>query len=670
MDCSKCNGYATMLLNMVQGSDPVNLLELHGFLEHFAYYVSFGKFNAGHQRYNAFKKFVSEISEISANDINMTIKTGQSRHENVISINMNNAIHRDEKGITVRIDNINGKKNNSNSSDVFIPYVNTFSDLKNKILRMKIELTEGSGFSKSLFDSQIETHILRDINSLNVGEKLNDDNLAYHSIFTNEFSVIIPPPYYDATSAVNANNIVREKLYESDSKVKDIVDDMSNHDVESEKDIFVIGGMIEKLESLADESFNDNTDNIKTVKDLLTQLTDGMELFTLRDMVAFPSSIIAKLLKSPLNSDHELVMRVLDTYLCYFRNKNLSNDAEIINFFYALFLKRPELMVSENYRFIQFVDLLFENRSVEEKNLAFDLYHNYQVLPEIKQFVTAEIKLNFNEQQGLLDKNNKCYILLSSDNSGRVMRLSHQALISMLEPNVQKKTIWNSYSIYPSLQDTHEVVRDDPETICTCAFPLFAKGWEYAQKNKKHQLILNALGLKGYIRDVFMSAIMRKTDFVPESDNQSTEFKSLFSSLMTDSDQWQQHTLKEKHYTNLLTMLDLKEASESDKSKIFFCLSAVFANISHSNVFYGIPDASKILKRYAFALLAKAHSLDENMISSQTFNTYKAVLLDFNNLSNEEANQLRISSLYRDMVRYAQYRFSKVLSEWTPDAWL
>ena len=662
MDCSKCNGYATMLLNMVHGSDPVNLLELHGFLEHFAYYVSFGKFNAGHQRYNAFKKFVSEISEISANDINMTIKTGQSRHENVISINMNDAIPRDEKGITVRIDNINGKKNNSTLSDVFIPYVNTFSDLKNKILRIKIELTEGSGFSKSLSDSQIEMHILRNVNSLNVGEKLNDDNLAYHSIFTNEFSVIIPPSYYDATSVVNANNGVREKLFESDSKVKDIVDEMSNHDVESEKDIFVIGGMIEKLDSLGDESFNENTDNIQTVKDLLTQLTDGMELFALRDIVAFPSSIIAKLLKSPLNSDHELVMRALDTYLCYFRNKNLSNDTEIINFFHALFLKRPELMVSENYRFIQFIDLLFENGSVEEKNLAFDLYHNYQVLPEIKQLVT--------EQQGLLDKDNKCYILLSSDNSGRLMRLSHQALISMLEPEVKKKTIWNNYSIYPSLQDTHEDVRDDPETICTRAFPLFAKGWEYAQKNKKHQLILNALGLKGYIRDVFMSAIMRKTDFVPESDNQPTEFKSLFSSLMTDSDQWQQHTLKDKHYANLLTMLDLKEASESDKSKIFFCLSAIFANISHSNVFYGIPDASKILKRYAFALLAKAYSLDESMISSQTFNTYKTVLLDFNNLSNEEANQLRISSLYRDMVRYAQYRFSKVLSEWTPDAWL
>ncbi|EEC9769661.1 type III secretion system effector EspX2, partial [Escherichia coli] len=373
MDCSKCNGYATMLLNMVQGSDPVNLLELHGFLEHFAYYVSFGKFNAGHQRYNAFKKFVSEISEISANDINMTIKTGQSRHENVISINMNDAIPRDEKGITVRIDNINGKKNNSNSSDVFIPYVNTFPDLKNKILRMKIELTEGSGFSKSLSDSQIEMHILRTVNSLNVGEKLNDDNLADHSIFTNEFSVIIPPSYYDATSAVNANNIVREKLFESDSKVKDIVDDMSNHDVESEKDIFVIGGMIEKLNSLADESFNDSTDNIQTVKDLLTQLTDGMELFALRDIVAFPSTIIAKLIKSPLNSDHELVMRALDTYLCYFRNKNLNNNAEIINFFHALFLKRPELMVAENYRFIQFIDLLFENGNVEEKNLAFDL---------------------------------------------------------------------------------------------------------------------------------------------------------------------------------------------------------------------------------------------------------------------------------------------------------
>ncbi|EFC3509957.1 TPA: type III secretion system effector EspX2, partial [Escherichia coli] len=263
-----------------------------------------------------------------------------------------------------------------------------------------------------------------------------------------------------------------------------------------------------------------------------------------------------------------------------------------------------------------------------------------------------------------------CYILLSSDNSGRVMRLSQQALISMLEPEVKKKTIWNNYSIYPSLQDTHEIVIDDPETICMRAFPLFAKGWEYAQKNKKHQLILNALGFKGYIRDVFMSAIMRKTDFVPECNNQPTELNSSFSSLMTDSDQWQQHSLKDKHYANLLTMLDLKEASESDKSKIFFCLSAVFANISHSNVFNGIPDASKTLKRYAFALLAKAHSLDESMISNQTFNTYKTVLLDFNNLSNEEANQLRISSLYRDMVRYAQYRFSKVLSEWTPDAWL
>ncbi len=150
----------------------------------------------------------------------MTIKTGQSRHENVISINMNDAIPRDEKGITVRIDNINGKKNNSNSSDVFIPYVNTFPDLKNKILRMKIELTEGSGFSKSLSDSQIEMHILRTVNSLNVGEKLNDDNLADHSIFTNEFSVIIPPSYYDATSAVNANNIVRENYLKVIVKLK------------------------------------------------------------------------------------------------------------------------------------------------------------------------------------------------------------------------------------------------------------------------------------------------------------------------------------------------------------------------------------------------------------------------------------------------------------------
>lgn len=31
------------------------------------------------------------------------------------------------------------------------------------------------------------------------------------------------------------------------------------------------------------------------------------------------------------------------------------------------FLKRPELMVAENYRFIQFIDLLFETENVEEK---------------------------------------------------------------------------------------------------------------------------------------------------------------------------------------------------------------------------------------------------------------------------------------------------------------
>lgn len=90
-------------------------------------------------------------------------------------------------------------------------------------------------------------------------------------------------------------------------------------------------------------------------------------LFALRDIVAFPSTIIAKLIKSPLNSDHELVMRALDTYLCYFRNKNLNNDAEIINFFHALFLKRPELMVSENYRFIQFIDLLLKTEMLKRK---------------------------------------------------------------------------------------------------------------------------------------------------------------------------------------------------------------------------------------------------------------------------------------------------------------
>ncbi|ETJ30450.1 Non-LEE-encoded type III secreted effector, partial [human gut metagenome] len=38
-----------------------------------------------------------------------------------ISINMNDAIPHDEKGITVRIDNINGKKSNSTLSDVLFP---------------------------------------------------------------------------------------------------------------------------------------------------------------------------------------------------------------------------------------------------------------------------------------------------------------------------------------------------------------------------------------------------------------------------------------------------------------------------------------------------------------------------------------------------------------------
>ncbi len=74
---------------------------------------------------------------------------------------------------------------------------------------------------------------------------------------------------------------------------------MSNHDVESEKDIFVIGGMIEKLNSLADESFNDSTDNIQTVKDLLTQLTDGMELFRAAGHSGIPINHNSKINKIP-----------------------------------------------------------------------------------------------------------------------------------------------------------------------------------------------------------------------------------------------------------------------------------------------------------------------------------------------------------------------------------
>ncbi len=62
-----------------------------------------------------------------------------------------------------------------------------------------------------------------------------------------------------------------------------------------------------------------------------------------------------------------LLCAALDTYLCYFRNKDLSNDTEIINFFHALFLKKPELMVSENYRFIQFIDLLLKTEVLKRK---------------------------------------------------------------------------------------------------------------------------------------------------------------------------------------------------------------------------------------------------------------------------------------------------------------
>lgn len=57
--------------------------------------------------------------------------------------------------------------------------------------------------------------------------------------------------------------------------------------------------MIEKLNSLADESFNDSTDNIQTVKDLLTQLTDGMELFALRRHSGIPINHNSKINKIP-----------------------------------------------------------------------------------------------------------------------------------------------------------------------------------------------------------------------------------------------------------------------------------------------------------------------------------------------------------------------------------
>jgi uncharacterized protein YjbI with pentapeptide repeats len=71
------------------------------------------------------------------------------------------------------------------------------------------------------------------------------------------------------------------------------------------------------------------------------------------------------------------------------------------------------------------------------------------------------------------------------------------------------------------------------------------------------------------------------------------------------------------HYSDLINVYDLSEATNLTKAQTLFCLAAVFAKYSSSSIFGRETESPQALRAYAVALMVKAYQLDSSIFADR-----------------------------------------------------
>src|SRR5471030_1478517 len=418
------------------------------------------------------------------------------------------------------------------------------------------------------------------------------------------------------------------------------------------------GSLLTMMDSI-DEQYADV--KLRMARELMTSL---------QNTTAGTSSVALPLMdilsKPPYTDDAEINLwlgTLCERYLSQYNGQVLPENAGVFNQSVDLFTRRPALMFTHNGAFIQIIAQgMAENSTPAMKEKAAGLYETYLRDGRIKAYSTLE---DFGNGEGKPDwryKDAVNFILLSAQ-PARVsaMLLSLASLEGMLSPQVG--TEWHNVYLYKDGVNLSPAESPPSGELFAKAFPLFNDPYQHMQNKAKFLLLLKVLNL-GSLETAFVCAAGAKysaTKLVSAT-HQKT-LKGIFAPKLTYSPGAGRYGLNDAHYEELLGAYGLASASDGEKGKTLLCLAALFTKYSSSAVFGTETESPEVLRQYAYALMAKAHSLDGSLVNAATFANWTNRLLGLNKAFTCSAV---LSNL---MVEHIRSRFPAVLSGIMPPAW-
>src|SRR5471032_1315842 len=409
------------------------------------------------------------------------------------------------------------------------------------------------------------------------------------------------------------------------------------------------------------------------------KLRMARELMTLLQNTTADTSSVAlplmDILSKPPYTDEADIAAWLDTVCTTHIDRNngqvLPWNAGIFNQSVGLFTRRPALMLSHNAAFIQIVAQgMAENSTPAMKEKAAALYETYLQHERIKPYGETAFFGDYGQKPDWENPEAVNFIILPAVQSGAsseprtvsAMLLSQTSLEGMLSP--RPDSAWNNVYLYRGpdhcLTDGE---RPAPDDLFARAFPLFNGPYQHMQNTAKFLLLLKTLNL-GNLETAFVSATWARNSsskLVSAADQKT--LKDIFAPKLTYSPESGRYGLNDAHYEELLSAYGLTSASDADKGKTLLCLAALFIKYSSSAVFGTETESPSALRQYAYALMAKAHSLDGNLVDKGTLANWTNSLLGMKGVFTCSAE---LSNLMVELIRS---RFPEFLSGIMPPAW-
>src|SRR5476649_2461205 len=420
------------------------------------------------------------------------------------------------------------------------------------------------------------------------------------------------------------------------------------------------GSLLTMMDSI-DEQYADV--KLRMARELMASLQN-----TTADTSSAALPLMDILSKAPYTGDAEInawLDTLCERYLSQYNGQVLPENAGVFNQSVDLFTRQSELMFTHNGAFIQIIAQgMAENSTPAMKEKAAVLYETYLQQEQVKPYCSLD---DFGDGEGKpdwADKHAVNFILLSARPAAvSAMLLSQASLKGMLSPRADAQ--WDRFYLYNS-PDHCLAAKEYPHlnTLFANDFPLFNGPYQHIQNSAKFLLLLKTLNL-GSLETAFVCATDAKysaTKLV-DDDAQIRLGEIFHPKLVSSLLQPRGNGLEEAHYGELIHAYNLTQASSTDKAKTLLCLAALFTKYSSSAVFGTEHESPQLLRHYAYALMEKAHGLDESLVDKGTLANWTNRLLGLNKAFTCSAV---LSNL---MVEHIRSRFPEVLSGIMPPAW-